>query len=807
MICYICKNEFIQLQSLVIHFKVFHSLGPDSSYDCCEKSCFQSFQSLSSFKRHVKNKHIIKLASNVSVPTQNCIINNTNIDTPSLTSNATSIFVQNDNFNGFNYQSAVSDLHKSAVQFVLGLHVKNNITFRDVLNIQKGIVELITKPTAQLLDSFVKEKINDPLLLSSFKALSLDISNTFTLCSTEYRLMNWLMEEQYINHLNQIVVNREVTSVYNKGEVIYDENVTKGLLMPMKFQFKKFFEHGNNLQLSLDRINNLNSSNSLKNFIQGDLWKTKLVNFSDKIVFPYFLFIDDLEINNPLGSHSTFQAVSAVYYSFPLLENNSKLTNIFLAAIIKSVDMKEYGNESCLKSLIDVLYSFEKEGIIISTPEKGDTRVYFMLGLVLGDNLGLNSILDFSRSFSASYFCRFCKASKDITKKLFEEDSLLMRNITNYNNDVAINDISKTGVHGESFLNKIPSFHVTQNYCVDVMHDLFEGICHYDMCHIIKYFTENVKYFSLDTLNLRKSNFNYGSIEIGNISPSINTKHLQNFHLKMSAREMMTFTHFFPLMVGDLVPENDEVWLFFMNLLQIIDILLSYSICEQKVTSLKNLIHNHNRQYVLLFHDSLKPKHHILIHYPTIIRQSGPPRHFWCFRFEAKHKELKLYAHATSSRKNITYTLGKKMQMKFAYQLFHPAPTNLIINQTHEIKNNEYLQFIQSLILPIQFKCYTQVDYKGTLFKADMFVTRVIEMLNLFKILQIIVSDENNCLILAEELKVNYYHSHFDAYVVEENLTQPGSLSIFNIDDLNGPPINIIRVINNQTMIRLKEYY
>jgi len=140
------------------------------------------------------------------------------------------------------------------------------------------------------------------------------------------------------------------------------------------------------------------------------------------------------------------------------------------------------------------------------------------------------------------------------------------------------------------------------------------------MCHIIKYFTETVKYFSLDTLNLRKSSFNYGSIEIGNISPSINTKHLQNFHLKMSAREMMTFTHFFPLMVGDLVPENDDVWLLFLNLIQIIDVVLSYSICEQKVIRLNNLILNHNRQYVLLFHDSLKPKHHILTHYPTIIR-------------------------------------------------------------------------------------------------------------------------------------------------------------------------------------------
>lgn len=45
--------------------------------------------------------------------------------------------------------------------------------------------------------------------------------------------------------------------------------------------------------------------------------------------------MDEFEINNPLGSHSTFQSVSAVYYSFPLAENSSKLTNIFLAALVK----------------------------------------------------------------------------------------------------------------------------------------------------------------------------------------------------------------------------------------------------------------------------------------------------------------------------------------------------------------------------------------------------------------------------------------------------------------------------------------
>lgn len=139
---------------------------------------------MSSFKRHVKNEHI-KLTSNDSLPTQNPenpIINNTSIDTLSTTSDIPSIFVQNDTFNSFNYQSAISDLHKSAVQFVLGLHVKNNITFQDVLNIQKSIVELITQPIAELLDSFVKEKINDPL--SSFKKLSLVISNTSVVLNT-----------------------------------------------------------------------------------------------------------------------------------------------------------------------------------------------------------------------------------------------------------------------------------------------------------------------------------------------------------------------------------------------------------------------------------------------------------------------------------------------------------------------------------------------------------------------------------------------------------------------------------------------
>ena len=123
------------------------------------------------------------------------------------------------------------------------------------------------------------------------------------------------------------------------------------------------------------------------------------------------------------------------------------------------------------------------------TTQDGEFHVHFILGLILGDNLGLNTMLDFSKSFSANYYCRFCKARKSEALELFVENRELMRTIDNYSDDVNTNNFMSTGIYGESVLNQINSFHVVTNYCVDIMHDIFEGICHYDMCHIIVYYT------------------------------------------------------------------------------------------------------------------------------------------------------------------------------------------------------------------------------------------------------------------------------------------------------------------------------
>lgn len=126
---------------------------------------------------------------------------------------------------------------------------------------------------------------------------------------------------------------------------------------------------------------------------------------------------------------------------------------------------------------------------------------------------------------------------------------------------MALGNPQETGNRGKCAFNTIPSFHVIDNLSVDVMHDVVEGICHYDMANSILHFIEN-KFLTLDLLNSRKRTFEYGDIEIGNISPDITINHLKSQHLKMSGSEMMTFVIFFPIKVGDLITTDDDVWNF-----------------------------------------------------------------------------------------------------------------------------------------------------------------------------------------------------------------------------------------------------
>ena len=78
------------------------------------------------------------------------------------------------------------------------------------------------------------------------------------------------------------------------------------------------------------------------------------------------------------------------------------------------------------------------------------------------------------------------------------------------------------------------------------------------------------------------------------------------------------------------MPESNKVWTFVCILEQLTDSLLSTSYTNSEIIEMEKQISNHNSLYVSLFNDNLKPKHHFLTHYCSIIRQSGPVRYLWC---------------------------------------------------------------------------------------------------------------------------------------------------------------------------------
>lgn len=139
----------------------------------------------------------------------------------------------------------------------------------------------------------------------------------------------------------------------------------------------------------------------------------------------------------------------------------------------------------------------------------------------------------------------------------------------------------------------------------------------------------------------------------------------------MTASEMMSFIHFLPFMIGELISEKDELWEIIIILIQIIDMVTLTKISVDHLTLLDELVSQHNKLYVKLSKQSLKPKQHFLVHCSTCIKKCGPLKLFWCMRFEAKHKDFKEYARVISSRVNMAKTLAIKAGLKFANSLLN----------------------------------------------------------------------------------------------------------------------------------------
>ncbi|XP_052129168.1 uncharacterized protein LOC127750760 [Frankliniella occidentalis] len=293
--------------------------------------------------------------------------------------------------------------------------------------------------------------------------------------STEYLIGSSLKEVR----VNSIMIPQVVPSY--------------GQFISMSRSLQSFLELPDVLDKIMLNIANLSEENNvISNFIQGSLRKHLSEPFvaEGKIVIPLFFYLDDYEPNNGLGSHALDEKTNGLYYKIPCIPSE------FLSLLR-------------VKCVIQQLKDLEENGILIELPDR-TVRIYFLLGLILGDNLGLNGILGFVECFTANFCCRMT---------------------------FAVDNYRLTGLKEDCAFNALQAFHATVNIAGDVLHDVEEGLCAYALPRILFWLIHIRKYLSYETFLDR----NLGQ------------------------------------MIGDFIPGNEEVWLYYLCLLELLQMVLAPS--------------------------------------------------------------------------------------------------------------------------------------------------------------------------------------------------------------------------------------
>lgn len=126
-------------------------------------------------------------------------------------------------------------------------------------------------------------------------------------------------------------------------------------------------------------------------------------------------------------------------------------------------------------------------------------------------------------------------------------------------------------------------------------------------------------------LNQRVQRYDYDINERKSIPPEIKQEHLESSKFKMSAGQMKCFVDSITLLIGDLVPAEDE-WAFLVNVTKIGSFIMKPSFSSEEIEELKDLVNCTLHQYQAFFDKHLKPKAHFLTHYPLAIKWMGSKR-------------------------------------------------------------------------------------------------------------------------------------------------------------------------------------
>ena len=402
------------------------------------------------------------------------------------------------------------------------------------------------------------------------------------------------------------------------------------------------------------------------------------------------VFVDELEICNPLGAAKTRHKINCSYYSLVQIQPalRSKVQSIQLVSLVTSKVWKKHGNAECNAKFISDLKVLEDLGMKIMKPF--ETTLKVGLAYIIGDNLGQHNLMEYSQCFSSGPICRWCHTTyNEACKKglIYSGSSDEFKpkpwTIEDYDTNAGLAEeaegvIDTCGIKKRCTFNQLKSFHCIRQLPPCLGHDYYEGVYSYDIQFYLDYLINKEKLLDAETFNKKLKAFKLSERDAKNRPREFKTRK-KGSKYEGNAGSIRILSRIVTMILSNCLGQS-EVGENIIKLQEISELITAPKLNYYEIN---NKLHYSIIEYLDLRRaaieefgmDNMKPKHHFISHYSEFYSAFGPLIFLWAMRMEAKHCFFKNCIRTSKNFKNVTKTCASRHQMAqitYAYSGLFP---------------------------------------------------------------------------------------------------------------------------------------
>ena len=233
----------------------------------------------------------------------------------------------------------------------------------------------------------------------------------------------------------------------------------------------------------------------------------------------------------------------------------SRIGSIFLIGCINSKDLlsKEFSNDRVICPILNEIKNLNESNF--------DFKI--KIEFFAGDTPAAQSLGGFIEAVgNANYPCRHCEIKKIDICKVYSEDRCFLRNLENViDRSQNLGNLNNKGIKRTTEIFRFKDiFDPIKQTPQDPMHVILEGVARVVVMYYLKVWTKiRPQRTTIDEINARIMNFNYGFLkEKGRMKP-LNENDLKKDILTITGSQMKTLLIVFPFMFMDIVDlESDD---------------------------------------------------------------------------------------------------------------------------------------------------------------------------------------------------------------------------------------------------------